>query len=67
MYISIQLKYTGLSIKEKLGSVRQELSEENAFMIIITALDEIACEYKALKTFLSIYITISISMSRNKH
>ncbi|XP_050729076.1 xaa-Pro aminopeptidase 1-like isoform X2 [Eriocheir sinensis] len=40
--VPLELKYTGLSIDEKLASVRQELDEENAFMLIITALDEIA-------------------------
>ncbi|MPC26543.1 hypothetical protein E2C01_019686 [Portunus trituberculatus] len=38
-------KYTGCSIEDKLKNVRQELDEENAFMIIITALDEVACKY----------------------
>ena len=46
MCFSLQEKYTGRSIEDKLKSVRQELEEENAFMIIITALDEVACEYK---------------------
>lgn len=38
----LEVKYTGLTINEKLEQVRAKLTEENAFMIIITALDEIA-------------------------
>uniref|UniRef100_A0A0P4X235 Aminopeptidase P N-terminal domain-containing protein n=1 Tax=Scylla olivacea TaxID=85551 RepID=A0A0P4X235_SCYOL len=43
--VPLEEKYTGCSIGDKLKSVRQELDEENAFMIIITALDEVAYLY----------------------
>lgn len=43
--VPLEEKYTGCSIEDKLKSVRQELDEENAFMIIITALDEVAYLY----------------------
>ncbi|KAK7063294.1 Xaa-Pro aminopeptidase 1 [Halocaridina rubra] len=41
----IEVKYTGLSVSEKLKQVRLKLNEENAIMIVFTALDEIAYLY----------------------
>lgn len=38
----LDVKYTGLSRKEKLGSVREKMAEAGADILLLTALDEIA-------------------------
>lgn len=40
--VPLEVKYTGRSVAEKLQELRCKLIEENAAMIIITALDEVA-------------------------
>ncbi|XP_045110270.1 xaa-Pro aminopeptidase 1-like [Portunus trituberculatus] len=52
--VPLEEKYTGCSIEDKLKNVRQELDEENAFMIIITALDEVAWTEQICCTVISL-------------
>lgn len=40
--VPLEIKYTGVDLTEKVRQLRQALVEENASMIIITALDEVA-------------------------
>ncbi|XP_069165521.1 xaa-Pro aminopeptidase 1 isoform X2 [Procambarus clarkii] len=43
--VPLEIKYTGLSLTEKVKHLREDLVEENASMIVITALDEVAYLY----------------------
>ncbi|KAG7154775.1 Xaa-Pro aminopeptidase 1-like 2 [Homarus americanus] len=43
--VPLEVKYTGLSHTEKVKQIREDLVEENASMLIITALDEVAYLY----------------------
>ncbi|CAL4122456.1 unnamed protein product [Meganyctiphanes norvegica] len=43
--VPLEVKFTGLGMMEKVESLREKLREENSFMIIITALDEVAYLY----------------------
>ncbi|KAK8751817.1 hypothetical protein OTU49_010436 [Cherax quadricarinatus] len=43
--VPLEIKYTGQSLTEKVKQLREDLVEENASMIIITALDEVAYLY----------------------
>ncbi|XP_069973285.1 xaa-Pro aminopeptidase 1 [Penaeus vannamei] len=43
--VPLEVKYTGMSLSGKVEELREKLEEENASMIIITALDEVAYLY----------------------
>lgn len=43
--ISLDLSITGKSINDALQSIRKEMSEKNSDLLVITALDEVACKF----------------------
>ncbi|KAK3854552.1 hypothetical protein Pcinc_038976 [Petrolisthes cinctipes] len=45
LVLPLEIKYTGCSTQEKLIRLRENLQEENVFMIVLTALDEVAYLY----------------------
>lgn len=44
--IPLDVKYTGKTIAEKLVEIRAKMKEHSAKVLIVTALDEVACEFK---------------------
>lgn len=46
---------TGQSWMEKVAEVRKELVEEGAAALVVTALDEVACEYVPVGAYCLIY------------
>jgi len=48
----VYLFYPGKKCGEKVEEVRQKMLEKNATILLITALDEIACKFEALLIFL---------------
>lgn len=43
--ITLSTTITGKTIGEKVTEIRQEMTEKSADVLVITALDEVACEY----------------------
>ncbi|XP_076035490.1 aminopeptidase P isoform X2 [Oratosquilla oratoria] len=41
----LDIKYTGATVQEKLTELRKQMKEENASMVVLTALDEVAYIY----------------------
>lgn len=42
---TLEKKFSGKDITEKIHSIREEMKKENCSYLILTALDEIACKY----------------------
>jgi Xaa-Pro aminopeptidase len=42
--ISLDIKFAGKSVADKLKDIRTKMSEQNAKVMVVTALDEIACK-----------------------
>ena len=42
--IALNIKYAGRTINEKLVDIRAKMNEQNAKVLVVTALDEVACE-----------------------
>jgi Xaa-Pro aminopeptidase len=40
----LDVKYAGKFINEKLAAIREKMSENNAKVVVVTALDEVACK-----------------------
>lgn len=47
-----------MSLSEKVHNLRQALEEENASMMVITALDEVACEFICISIVLRFFGTL---------
>lgn len=43
--ISLDLSITGKSINDALQSIRKEMREKHSDLLVITALDEVACKF----------------------
>lgn len=43
--ITLDVKYTGKTIAEKLVEIRAKMKEHSAKVLLVTALDEVACEF----------------------
>lgn len=43
--IPLDVKYAGKTVAEKLIEIRAKMKEQNAKVLIVTALDEVACEF----------------------
>lgn len=46
--ISLPVKYTGMTIAEKIAEIRGKMEDQNATVLVVTALDEVACKYKTI-------------------
>lgn len=40
----LEVKYAGKFVSEKLTAIREKMTENNAKVLVVTALDEVACE-----------------------
>lgn len=40
----LDVKYAGKLVSEKLTAIREKMTENNAKVLVVTALDEVACE-----------------------
>lgn len=43
--LHVRLVFTGISWKDKVADLRLKMAERNIVWFVVTALDEIACEY----------------------
>ena len=50
--IVLSEKYSGRSVQDKLEAVRAEMRETGVDFLIVSALDEIACSFSVLQSFL---------------
>jgi Xaa-Pro aminopeptidase len=47
----LPLEYSGVSTQEKIKKIREEMRKNNAYGLIVAALDEVACECSSLRSF----------------
>jgi Xaa-Pro aminopeptidase len=58
--ISLDIKFTGKSVADKLTEIRAKMSEQNSKIMVVTALDEIACNINFDKITLTMFFLIKI-------
>lgn len=49
--ITLDVKYAGKLVADKLVEIRAKMEEQNAKVLVVTALDEIACEFLCCVNF----------------
>lgn len=50
--LALDIEYAGKSVADKLKEIREKMKEQNSKVMVVTALDEIACKYST--TFFTI-------------